>query len=86
MRRPGGVSTSSPSPPYPIGVQVLSLPPRSLHPDPSSPLTYGHPAPRSQFTHSPPFTWHIVVTPQLVSLSLIHPLFWSQNDLSKIPN
>ena len=64
----------------------VSLPPRSLHPDPFSPLTCAHPAPRSQFTHSPPFAWHIAVTPQLVSLSLIHPLFWSQNDLSKVPN
>ena len=64
----------------------VSRPPRPLHPDPSSPLTGAHLAPRSQLTHSPPFAWHIAVTPQLVSLSLIYPLFWSQNDLSKISN
>ena len=78
------MSTSSPSPPFPTGFQVLSLPPRSLHPDPSSPLTCAHLAPRSQFTHSPPFAWYIAVVPQLVSLSLVHLLFWSQNDLPKI--
>ena len=45
----------------------VSLPPRSLHPDPFSPLTCAHPAPRSQFTHSPPdfiqklkFFWKIM--------------------------